>query len=141
MEKVFYVPGQPWVLDYVEEVDGVAYSYTRRMTLEQTQAENPGVTLCTYDEARAQIEALCKSEPKQISEGDFECALGVLPPEGWRADGAGESFKMAERVNGRITAIYARICNTFWHFNDVCTMPHAEIMERVRPYFEKTKAA
>lgn len=141
MEKVFYVPGQPWVLDFAIEADGVARSELTGRTLEQVQAENPGAILCTYDEARAQIEALCKSEPKPISAADFEYALEVLPPRGWVADEAGESFKMAEHLNGRITGIYARIGETFWRFDDVFTMTHAEIMARVRPCYEKTKAA
>ena len=140
-EKVFYVPGQPWIQDFAVEVDGVVRSALQGLTLDQIQAKEPGVIVCTYEEARAQIEALCKSEPKQIGEDDFIYALEALPPQGWRHDAAGESFKMAERLNGRITAIYARIGTTFWRFDDVFTMPHAEIMERVRPYAEKTKAA
>lgn len=140
-EKVFYVPGQPWVQDFAVEVEGVVRSQLQGLTLEQFQAREPGVIVCTYGEARAQIEALSKSEPKPISEADFFYALEALPPQGWRHDAAGESFKMAEHINGRITAIYARIGGTFWRFDDVFTMPHAEVMERVRPYFEKTKAA
>lgn len=132
MENVFYVPGQPWVIDYaIARADGVIVSQLQGLTLEQIQVEHPGAIITTYFAARAEVEAGCKSEPRCIDEVDFEYGLNVLPPTGWMHDGDSESFKMSEHTNGRITAIYARVGETFWKFQDVYTLTHAEIIEKI----------
>lgn len=131
-EQVFYVPGQPWVIDFVEQQpDGSCVAAATGQTQEQIAAVSPGVILCTYAEARKQIESRAKSEPKPISEEDFTFALNCLPPMDWRHDANGESFKMSEFITGNVTSIYARMGNTYWMLDDVCTLSHREILERI----------
>ncbi|MFV0455623.1 MAG: hypothetical protein ACK5NQ_11640 [Pseudomonas sp.] len=132
MEKVFYVPGQPWAIDFAVERDGVTVSQISGETLEQVQARHPGAIVADYAEVCAQVEAQSKTEPRQIDAEDFDYALNVLPPVGWVRESGCESFKMSEHTNGNVTAIYARLGDTFWTFQDVYTMKHAEIMEKVR---------
>ena len=141
-EMVFYVPGQPWVIDFAKvRGDGVTVSQLQGHTLEEVQARSPGAIITSYDEAAAQIEAGCKTEPRQIDAEDFDYALNVLPPAQWVAGDHAESFKMCERTNGRVTAIYARVGATYWKFEDVYTMPHAEIIAKVRKAQESQPAA
>lgn len=133
MEKVFYVPGQPWVIDFaVDRADGLTVTQLQGHTLDQVLIRNPGAIITTYLEATAQIEAGCKTEPRQIDVGDFDYGLNVLPPVQWVHRDDSESFKMSERTNGLVTAIYARVGNTYWKFEDICTMSHIEIIAKVR---------
>jgi len=140
MEKVFYVPGQPWAIDFAVERDGVTVSQISGETLEQVQARHPGAIVADYAEVCAQIEAQSKTEPRQIDAEDFDYALNVLPPVGWVRESGCESFKMSEHTNGNVTAIYARVGETFWTFQDVYTMKHAEIMAKVRQAQESQQA-
>ena len=142
MENVFYVPGQRWVIDFaIVRADGVTVSQLQGHTLEEVQARSPGAILMTYQEAVEQIETGCKTEPRQIDAEDFDYALNVLPPMQWVRGGDAESFLMSERTNGRVTGIYARIGATYWKFEDVCTLPHAEIIAKVRKAQESQREA
>lgn len=142
METVFYVPGQPWVIDFAfERADGVNVSQQQGLTLEQIQAEHPGAIATTYSKALEAIEAGCKSEPRRIDEVDFDYALNVLPPVGWVRAGDSESFKMSERTNGRVTAIYARFGSTFWSFQDIYKLTHLDIIQRVVHVIESEQVA
>ena len=133
MEKVFYVPGQPWVIDFAfMREDGTLVTQLQRHTLEQVQERNPGAIITTYQEAAAQIEAGCKTEPRRIGEEDFDYALNVLPPMQWVRGESCESFKMSERTHGKVTAIYVRLGASYWKFEDVYTLPHSEVIAKVR---------
>ena len=44
----------------------------------------------------------------------------------WQNTACGESFKCAERITGAITAIYVRINDRHFRFDDSVTMPHAD---------------
>ncbi|MEA9979902.1 MULTISPECIES: hypothetical protein [unclassified Pseudomonas] len=137
MEKVFYVPGQPWVIDFaVERADGVTVSQLQGHTLNEVQARSPGVIITTYEDATARIEAGSKTEPRQIDVEDFDYALNVLPPVRWVRGGDVESFKMSERTNGRVTSIYSRVGASYWKFEDIYTMSHNEIIAKVRKVIE-----
>ena len=136
MEKVFYVPGQPWVIDYALDRDGVTVTQRQRHTLEEVRVHSPAAIIITFQEAAAQIEAGCKTEPRQIDAEDFAYGLNVLPPVQWVHRHDCESFKMSECTNGRVTAIYARVGQTFWRFDDICTMPHAQIIAKVHKAME-----
>ncbi len=76
-----------------------------------------------------------KSEPTEIDEGTWMYALGVLPPAGWKHADGGEVFKCSERLTGLITAIYVRIGERYFTFNDNITLPAAECVKRVRERF------
>ncbi|MDX9668609.1 hypothetical protein QMK50_27060 [Pseudomonas sp. P5_152] len=142
MENVFYVPGQRWVIDFaIVLADGATVTQQQGHTLEEVQARCPGAILTTYQEAVEQIETCCKTVPRQIDADHFDYALNVLPPMRWVSGGDTESFLMSERTIGRVTGIYARIGNTYWTFEDVCTLLHAEIIAKVRKAQESQRDA
>jgi hypothetical protein len=133
MEKVFYAPGERWVIDFaIKRADGVTVTQIQGQTLEQVQARHPGAQLMSYQEAEQQIEAGCKTAPRRIDREDFDYALNVLPPVRWDQNGKYETFLMSERTNGRVTGIYARVKDSYWKFEDVCTLSHVEIIAKVR---------
>lgn len=133
MDKVFYVPGQPWVLDFaVEREDGVLVSEQEGKTLAEIQHRSPSAILVTYKQAVEKIEAGCKSNPRPIDAADFLYAQNELPLEQWVVGFEYESFKLGDRINGRIAAIYARIGNTYWKFEDVYSLSHIQIITRVK---------
>lgn len=133
MENVFYVPGQPWVIDFaIQRADGATVTRLQGHTLEEVQARHPGAQLMSYQKAEQQIEAGCKTSPRRIDREDFDYALNVLPPVRWDQNGKYETFLMSERINGRVTGIYARVSDSYWKFEDVYTLSHVEIIAKVR---------
>jgi len=132
MEMVFYVPGQPWVIDFViERADGVAVSVLHGLTLEEIRAYSPGVIVTSHQEACAQINAGRKAGPLRISAEDYDYVSGLIPSDRRISDGESESFVMGERASGRVTAIYARVGGSYWHFAGIDTMSHSEIITAV----------
>lgn len=90
------------------------------------------------NEAWRRSEASCVTQPKEIAEKDFHEMLSILPPVGWRhgpdpeSFGDAESFKMVERVTGNITAIYVRLGDRYFTFQDDIRTKHEECCGRVR---------
>lgn len=142
MEKAFHVCGNPWVIDVaIERPDGVFVSQYGGLTLEEVQAQNPGAELMDYDEALALIEASCKTEPHQIDAERFDDCLNILPPVRWVINGDCESFLMSERTNGRVTAIFVKLGDTYWSFEDDCGLSHSEIIAKVRVVMDAQEKA
>lgn len=142
MENVFYVPGQRWVIDFaIVRADGVTVSQLQGHTLEVVQARSPGAEIMTYQKAVEMIESGCKTEPRQIQQEDFDYGLNVLPPMNWVRGVEFESFMMSERTNGKVTGIYARVGATYWKFEEVCTLSHRDIIDKVRKTIGNLRAA
>ena len=142
MENVFYVPGQRWVIDFaIVRADGVTVSQLQGHTLEVVQARSPGAEIMTYQKAVEMIESGCKTEPRQIQQEDFDYGLNVLPPMNWVRGVEFESFMMSERTNGKVTGIYARVGATYWKFEEVCTLSHRDIINKVRKTIDSQRAA
>lgn len=134
MEKVFFIPGNLHVLDEARaREDGELVGRFCRLTLEEIQRQSPGAILGTVDEFLEQMEATCRTDPAPITEEQYSDALEVLPPQNWQGIGtAEESFKFLERYAGRVTTIYARLGNNHYRFRDVYTLPHSDIMAKVK---------
>ncbi len=134
MEKIFFVPGNTSAIDYAcERADGVAVSYFTGKTLAELQEQYPGAILGTEAEFTQQMEAACCTAPEPISAEQYADALEVLPPQDWQGIGSqAESFKFLERYAGRITSIYARVGRSHYRFHDICTLGHAEIIQKVK---------
>ena len=142
MENVFYVPGPRWVIDFaIVRADGVTVSQLQGHTLEVVQARSPGAEIMTYQKAVEMIESGCKTEPRQIQQEDFDYGLNVLPPMNWVRGVEFESFMMSERTNGKVTGIYARVGATYWKFEEVCTLSHRDIIDKVRKTIGNLRAA
>jgi uncharacterized protein DUF1419 len=92
----------------------------------------PNLVVLGLDDAMACHEAAFRSDPEEITADKWDDMLGVLPPVGWRNDGAGESFKMSEDLTGRITGIYVALDGRYFTFNDSVGMSHADCCARVR---------
>jgi hypothetical protein len=134
--KVFYTPasGQlvPRVIDSVVLIDGEERGAYSRETLAELAKRYPTVTVGDLDEVSRIKEEMMRSDPEPCTEEQFWEALECLPPVDWVRKGGGESFKMAERLSGCMTRIYARSGDRYWSFTDVDTLPHRDIMVKVK---------
>lgn len=91
----------------------------------------PDLIVVPFSEAWDRHEAAAKTEPEEITLDTWNYALNVLPPVSWKNDGGSESFKISERLTGAITAIYVRLGERYFTFNDDIRTPHAECCRRV----------
>lgn len=82
------------------------------------------------EEAQTRYETRFKTPIEEISAADFDDALNVLPPVAWTRSGGAESFKMSERLAGRVTTIYVAIGGKYFRFHDDIRTPHATCCER-----------
>ena len=132
-EKVFCAPNTLGIIDMaIEREDAVLVGQISKETIEQLAVRYPGVFVDTMDNAIDRQDNAMKSPPKEISEGQFIEALECLPPMGWVRMGSTESFKMGEFTCGRITGIYARLGERYFHLSDVFTLKHEEIITKVQ---------
>jgi len=129
-----YVPGERNVLDEAMHVDGQLvgrYDQAHR-TLAQFREQYPTAGIYYSTEVAVQIEALCRTEPEEISQERFIDALEVMPPKSWKQFGQEESFKFIEHYSGNITSIYARVGERFFTFLDNASMSHERVMDKIR---------
>lgn len=94
-------------------------------------AYGPDLIVVPFSEAWDRHEAAVRSEPQEITVDKWDYALNVLPPVSWKNDGDTESFKISERLTGAITAIYVRLGERYFTFNDDIRTPHTECCRRV----------
>jgi hypothetical protein len=130
--KVFYTPSvngaAPKIIDI--SVNGIGmHSHKDRNELAKRY---PGLEEGEADFVREQIENCLRTQPTPCTEDDWMQALECLPPLGWIRRGGGESFKMSERISGRMTKIFARFDSRCWSFVDTDDLTHFEIMNRVK---------
>jgi len=135
-DQCFYVPGTegrvPSIIDVCRTDDqGRTVTYFHGMTLDELRKAHPRAELGNIEDVVRMKEDVLKSEPISITEDQYMDALEVLPPLDYQHKGNGNSFKMVERLSGRITTVYARMGDSYWCFNDVDTITHAEIMAKV----------
>ena len=136
---VFYTPAinnfVPQVVDIATlNSAGVYVANLSGETRTQLNARYPGVEIGELETVVAQKESMLTTEPMEIGEEAYVKMLEVLPPDDWQRDSSGSSFKMCEHLSGRITAVYAFVNGIGRHFtfNDVATLGHAAIMQKVR---------
>lgn len=134
MHKVFFVPGSASAIDYAAtRADGELVSCFNGLTLAELQEQYPGAVIGTEFEFLQQMEAACRTAPQPISAEQYADALDALPPQDWQGIGTtAESFKFLERYSGRITSIYARVGCSYYRFHDICTLGHADIIQKVQ---------
>lgn len=130
--KVFYTPAvdgaAPQIIDI--SVNGIGmHSHQDHSELAKRY---PGLEEGEADAVRELIENCLRTEPTPCTEDEWTEALESLPPLGWIRRGAGESFKMLERISGRMTRIYVRYDSRYWSFVDTDDLPHFDIMTRVK---------
>ena len=135
-DPVFYTPAinncVPQIVDMARiNPSGVYVGTYSGETQIQLNARYSSVEIGELETVVAQKEAMQISEPIEISEEVYVEMLEVLPPDDWQRDSSGSSFKMCEHLSGRITAVYAFVNGRHFTFNDVATLGHAAIMQKV----------
>lgn len=133
--KVFYTPAcghlVPRIIDSVVLVDGQERGQFSGKTLAELTDKYPTLVVGDADEVTRIKEDMQRTEPQSCTEEQFWEALECLSPMDWVRAGGGESFKMVERLSGRMTTIYARSGSTYWSFVDADDLTHAAIMAKV----------
>ncbi len=131
-EPCFYVPGTPTIIDIAAaDSEGVFRSHIQNETLEQVRIRYPNAEIGEWEDIYRAAEDSCKTAPQEITEAQYLYALGVLPPVCWKTAKGVESFKMSERYYGNVTAIYARVGERYFSFNDLISLTAAEVADRI----------
>lgn len=130
-EKVFCSPHHMVIDLAIEQEDGTLIGMYSHETVDQLGQRYPGIFIDTLENSVKRQEDAHKTAPVEITEAQFYEALECLPPINWIHKGDSETFKMSEFVSGRITGIYARIGKRHFRFNDVNSMKHVEIIEKI----------
>ncbi|MBA6068102.1 hypothetical protein [Pseudomonas mosselii] len=131
MELVFYVPGQPWVIDFAHVRGELIVSQLENQTLDEMQVRHPGAKIVPFHEAAAEIHATHRGQPRPVPRDDYEFARAmVVSTDGNEVDG--ESFKLRDFGAGALAQVYACVGGTYWMFEDACTLPHEAVLRRVQ---------
>lgn len=92
------------------------------------------LTTMPADEAQDLYEASFKSPVEEITEEDFLYALNVLPPVGWVNARGAQSFKISERLAGRVTSIQVEMQGRYFRFHDDIRLSHEDCCKRVAAF-------
>jgi len=132
--RVFYGLDPVRVIDVIDPEDESADPVGRYggWTLEQLRKDYGSVEIGDLGSVVEMQNAAYCSAPVRIEEASFFKALECLPPEDWQITGAGETFKMCERLVGSVTTIYARVRGTCWSMNQHHTLTHGQIVALVQ---------
>ncbi len=79
----------------------------------------------------AMQESAIRTQPEPSTEEHYMSALECLPQEDWRRVRGVESFKMVERLSGRMTRIYAKKGDSYWTFVDRCDLSAEAIATKI----------
>ncbi len=126
---VFFSRAQMCIIDTCTD-DETPRSHIQGETLDEIRQRYSDAVYIDWETASREKENAAKLPVTETTMERFWEMLEVLPPAGWKTDGAGESFKLSERWSGNITDIYARIGKRYFHLCDDICLPHAEIIRR-----------
>lgn len=132
MELVFYVPGQPWVIDFAHVRGDLVVSQLENWTLDDVRKIHPGAQVVPYCEAAAQIHAGHRGQPRPIHREDYEFARAIVLDMVDGSEAEGESFKVLDFGAEGCAQVYACVGGAYWVFEDDPTLPHAAVIKRVR---------
>lgn len=131
LEKAFYVPGQPWVIDFaVARQDGVFVSELHGLTLDEIKALNPNAIITDYELAEALIHGDLSGQPRQILEEDYLYVRSELPVIDQFLGLNTESFKIDSDSHGY--TIYARLDRQCFKFKSKIILSHHDVMRRIK---------
>ena len=136
-KPMFYTPANgilvPQIIDEAKiNSQGAYIGVYSGETLEQIAARYPDAQIGDCDDIVATREAMMKTDPVEIMEDQYVDMLEVLPPEDFKFDTFGSSFKMSEYLSGRITNIYATYGKRYFMLTDVASLPHSEIIRKIQ---------
>lgn len=112
-------------------IDVVKPGETPEAAIARLAEYGTALTVLPLDDAALRYESQFKTEPIEIDEARWHDMLGVLPPVGWRNTAHGESFKLGEHTAGNVTAIFVRVNDRHFTFDDDFRTPHEECCRRV----------
>jgi hypothetical protein len=130
--KVFYTPAANGAAPQIIDISVNGIGMYCRQDRDELSKLHPGLLEDDSSVVRLQIENCLRTEPTPCSEDEWIDSLECLPPVDWVRRGGGESFKMSERISGRMTKIFARFDSRCWSFVDTGDLTHFEIMNRVK---------
>jgi hypothetical protein len=136
-DPVLFVPGLdgkvPELIDLARKLDnGQFYGTYSGESLQCMRTRYPRLEVGEMATVIADREAGLITAPAETTEDAYTYALEVLPPEDWTRRGGWETFKMCERLSGRITAVYAvNRARKFFAFNDQDSLTHEQIVAKV----------
>lgn len=129
--RVIFCTATQSIIDYIRDAAGETDALAiRRLAPEYGTA----LTAMPAAEAQALYENKYKTPVREVSAEDFDDALNVLPPVGWSRLRGGESFKISERIAGRVTAIYVALQGRHFRFDDDIRTPHKDCLQRVSQF-------
>lgn len=126
---VFYHRPTLTIIDTAHlDESGAWRGWYSKQNLSEIQARYPNAKICEENDAVWHMENQLKTDPEEITEEKFLYFLGVLPPEDWRRDETGESFKLSEYTSGNITTICACKGGKYYSFQGDHRLTHGAIM-------------
>jgi PmbA protein len=120
------------VIDHARQTEAGAWvAQHSGLMFSELQLAHPGAVLGDEDSFLAAQARAFTTVPEEITRARFAFALSQRKVLDHTGDGDSESFKLAEMTIGNITTIYARRGSRFWLFQDVATLAHRLIIQRV----------
>jgi hypothetical protein len=109
-------------------------------SLDEVKLRHPDAQQMSLSAAVYELQSsLVDKDVTEITQEQFDEALGALPPNQWVRYSSAESFKSSEHLSGAITAIYVRLGSKFYTFNDYCHIKHEEIVTKVLDSIKRKK--
>ena len=132
MTQVFYVPGQPSIIDYARELaPGQWATRCGLLMLPELRVRYPGAVLGDEEAFLRDQEAAHGTRPVRISAARYDYALSHHNVTDFAADNECDSFKLPCGEVGNVTRIYAHWHGCYWTFMALATLPHPAIVERL----------
>ncbi len=128
--QVFFSPSAEYcsAIDVVQPDTGLGvYS---GQTLEQMRERYPDISIVD-DEVAVQHDRQRRiTDPREISEEDWQCLLECLPPCKWVRHSSAESFHVSERITHDIVTWCVRIGTKFYRLDDSCRLSHDDVVRK-----------
>lgn len=119
----------------VDVIAGDGLGLWTRESEDQLRARYPDLASGTEAEADAAIEELHRKEPVEISAGDFNEALSMMPPVRHAWLGNTESFQCLEATYGTVANIWIRIGDRHFRLADRRSVRHDDLVRQIQSRF------
>ncbi len=128
---VFYQEGDLTIIDTCD--NKTAKSNFLKEDINQIRLRYPKAVIVPFEWAIEQINEAAKEKfrlliPIEITKERYSEMLECLPPVQWTRSDDGESFKMAERTFGDITACFVKKNDKFFEMMGRVSTPHTQLL-------------
>lgn len=135
-DTVCYSKEAKTIIDMMVNIGGQEVGLHTGQSVQSMQERYADAQCADLAAAHEVIEAQYVSGVEEIDEDSYIESLEVLPPVAMRTVGNTQSFKLSERRYGRVTLICAKEGRRYFKFHDLITMPHEEVMAKVRKHLK-----